>query len=250
MIGEIMPADNPRGLFTDTHIEKMVEIFNELVHGRKDSVKSKFLDKGNVREEMAITLLSRVNKVKYRKNKERLSSTHTTGEVDLFIGDVIERANETIDTKCSWSKNTFDKARIKKFNPVYKWQGVSYMDLTGAKKHTVAYCLVNGTDKAIADEKRKVAWNYGPDPDVHEGYIKECQQIERNHIFDIEEFKNEFPYFELHSHLDEWMWDIPKEQRVHTITFERSETEIDRMKRRIDECREWMNKNLFNLTAA
>lgn len=250
-LGAIMPSEKAKVDFTKTQIDKMVEIFTDVVEHRREEINSKYLTKGNAREEDNITLLSRVTKILFKKNTERLSNHFITGEVDVFEGDEIRKATHTVDTKTSWSRITFNKARVNSLDPDYKWQGVGYMALTGAKKHTVAFGLVNGTSQAIADEKRKAGYGLGmmdakgnPTPE----YIEKAKQIEINHIFDLNAFKNEYPWFEFDNDLTEWRYDIPMEERLHRFTFERSEEDIERLYKRIKECRVWMNANLFKVS--
>lgn len=227
---------------TKTHL---IDCYVSAMYGRRKEIEGKMLDKGNGREEDSLTLLSRIHKRFYKKNDVRLTNDFISGECDIFIGDSIEMAEETIDTKTSWSANTFFRAKNEPLDEDYEEQGHGYMWLTGAKKHTVAYCLVNGLASAILDEKRRAAWKFGPDPDKDIKYIEKCRQIEINHIFDMEAFKEENPWFEFHSDLSEWKWDIPMKDRLHTFTFERSEEAIERIKNRIIQCREWMDANLF-----
>lgn len=247
-LGDIMPSDKPKVLFTATQIDKMVEIYTDLVEGRREEIKSKYLTKGNAREEDSITLLSRVKQTFYKKNAERLNNAFLTGEVDMFDGESIEKAIETIDIKTSWSRVTFNKACVKELDRDYKLQGQGYMALTGAKKHTVAFCLVNGTEQAITDEKRKLSYVKGmsdthgnPTPEC----IEKCKQIEINHIFDLKSFMDENPFFQFDNDISEWRWDIPMEKRVHTFTFEKDEAVIESIYKRIKECREWLNANMF-----
>lgn len=230
---------------TKTHL---VDVFVSAMYHRREEITSKFLTKGNAREEDAITLLSRVTKTLYKKNTERLSNHFITGEPDVYEGESIRKAATTTDTKTSWSAHTFFRAKMKEVDPMYYWQGQGYMILTGAKHHTVAPCLVNGTDTAIMDEKRKAGYSLGM-MDAHgnptEEYIAKCKQIEINHIFDLTSFKNEYPWFQFDNDLTEWKYDIPMEQRLHRFTFERNEEDIVRLYKRIADCRKWMNENLF-----
>lgn len=244
----IEKRDNPA--LPDGVIIHLVDIFASAKYGRREEITSKFLEKGHACEEDNITLLSRVNKLIYKKNNVRLTNEYVTGEPDLFIGEDITNATETIDTKTSWSLHTFLRSKHAKLKSIYYWQGVGYMWLTGALKHTVSYGLVNGTDTAINDEKRKLAWNYGPDADVYPEYVEKCKQIEINHIFDMDLFKSHYPFFQLHNDMSAWNYDIPKEERVHSFSFERKEADILKLKNRIIECRKYMNKNLFKIKDA
>lgn len=246
MIGEIMPSDNARVAFTQVAMDKMVEIYNFTLFGRREEIKSKFLEKGNEREEDSITLLSRLTKTVYRKNEDRLENKYISGVPDLFEGEEIRKSVRTIDTKTSWSKNTFDKARVKPLEKDYLWQGQGYMALTGAKSHTVAYCLVNGTAKLILDEKKKLLWNMS---EHDERYKKKCRQIEINHIFDIKHFIEENPGFDFDNDIADWTYDIPMVDRLFQFHILRDDVAIEKMYKRIKECRNWMTENLFKAEA-
>lgn len=250
-IGYLMAEPrNKTELLADTVKTNLIDIFLSAKYGRREEIKSKYLSKGNAREEDSITLLSRVTKIFFKKNETRLYNSFITGVPDLFTGELIHNAEETFDTKTSWSAHTFFRAKFAALNSMYEWQGQGYMWLTGAKQHTVAYCLVNGTADAIINEKRIASYEAGMlDRDGNETdvYIEKCKQIEINHIFDIEAFKKEYPYFEFHNDVNNWQWDIPFKDRVHTFTFKRDEEMIKRIQTRIRICRNWMNRELFNV---
>lgn len=246
MVGELMDAKDMQG-FTDGHIDALVKMFSEQVEGRKEKIKSKYLEKGNEREKDSLTLKSCVELVVFNKNEERLSNEFITAIPDAFRGRSIHDADKTVDMKSSWSLQTFLKSKLKKLDKNYKWQGVEAMALTGAKSHDVTFCLVNGTAAHILKEKTSAKWNYDAiDPDAHEGYRDECKQIEINHIFDFHAFYEENPGFDFHNNIDDLIrHQIPMKKRIHTVTIERNEDEIKAMYERIVVCRNWMNKNLF-----
>jgi hypothetical protein len=245
-LDHLMPGPREKaGEIQETTKTHLVDVFVSFKYGRREEIFGKFLDKGNEREEDSITLLSRIHKKFYKKNDVRLSNGFITGECDIYLGENIEGAEETLDTKTSWSAHTFFRAKNKKIDPAYEWQGHGYMWLTGAKKHTVAYCLVNGTAQAIMDEKRRLAYRFGPDPQTNPEYVKQARQIEINHIFDLFAFKEENAWFEFDNDLSEWKYDIPMKERLFTFTFERDEEKILQMQKRVVQCREWMLKNLF-----
>lgn len=223
---------------TKTHL---VDIFVSAKYDRREELHNKFLDKGNAREEDSITLLSRVQKKFFKKNDIRLENDFISGECDIFLGESIHAATETFDTKTSWSAHTFFRSSNKDLDKAYYWQGLGYMWLTGAQRHTVAYCLVNGTQEAIMQEKTKAQWLRLSESD----YKRQCKQIEKNHIYDIEHFKKENPFFQFDNDIENWHWDIPIEERLFTFTFERNEKDIERLEKRIVEARKYMNENLF-----
>ncbi len=226
-----------------------------MVHGRKEQIESKFLAKGIAVEENSITLLSRVTKTFYKKNNVRLSNAHVTGLPDLFTGTKIELADEIIDIKSSWNLDTFLAAKLFNWADDYKYQMQTYMALTGAKSATLAFCLVNGTAAEIQNEKRKASYaSAAIDFETDPIYIKRCKQIELNHIFCIEEFCKENIGYDFHNDIyvdfttgkvTGWTWDIPIEKRLHLAKIERDETAIKAIYDRVENCRTWMNDNLF-----
>jgi hypothetical protein len=225
-------AKKESGELAETVKTHLVDVFVSAKYGRREEIMGKYLDKGNEREEDAITLVSRVTKRFYKKNTERLTNDYISGELDLFLGETVDNADETIDTKVSWSANTFFRAKNKPLDKMYEWQGVGYMALSGAKKHTVAYCLVNGTESAIANEKRILSYqngmmDAGGNPSLE--FIERCKQIEINHIFDLAAFQKEYPHYDFANDVSKWTYDIPMEERLFMISFERDEAEIERL---------------------
>src|SRR5690242_313329 len=79
-------------LFSESAIDCMLDAFL-LTKGRKDEVSNKYIEKGHEREEDAITLYSRLTKTNFKKNSIRLSNDFTTGEIDLFEGESIAKAD-------------------------------------------------------------------------------------------------------------------------------------------------------------
>lgn len=244
-------------LLSDTCIKTLIRIFAQERYSRYEELKNKYLSKGNERENDSITVVSRSMKKPFKKNKERKFNEFFQGEWDLDLRE-LDKFKETLDTKSSWSLLTFLEACNTPLNPNYEYQGHVYMDLTGAEKHTVAYCLVNGTYTAINDEIRRLGWSMGvldasveTDPE----FIKKVKQIERNHIFDINAFMNENQGFELKNDFEAdynagtytWEFDIPFQDRICTKSFDRDENTIFGMKERAKECRYWMNQKLFKI---
>lgn len=240
------------GESAQTHCE---DLFLARAWGRRTEEESKYLKKGHAREEDAITLMNRVinynrkDKIFFQKNTERLQNDWITGECDVFEGDTIMTAHTTNDTKCSWSMRTFFASKRKqKPDHNYYWQGQGYMDLTGAKLHRIGYCLTNGTPEQIAREKFLATYNFKEqDPDTNPKYVKICQQIEINHIFDVRAFRDENPFFTWHNDPDNWKWDVPLLERVHIVEVPRNQKDIDRMHKQVELCREHINVKHFKL---
>lgn len=246
-------------ILSGTCKDALIEAYVNSTWKRYSDNSNKYTEKGLAREEDAITLLSRVNKIFYKKNNVRLTNDFITGEVDCFEGISIDKAKHTLDTKCSWDALNFFKA--KKNNQVdknYYAQGQGYMWLTGATKHTIAYCLTNCTDKHLTDAIRSLNWKLGVIDEQAAlqdlNYIKKRKQIEINMIFDIDSFIGEYPYIELVNEVRHnlttdtysWDYDIPMEQRVHLIEFERDEAFIERIIECYPKWIEWIDNNFKN----
>ena len=254
LMTESRSKSEPISETTKTHL---VDVYLSAVHHRREELRSKFIEKGNKREEDSITLLSRIEKRSYKKNGVRLTNEYITGEPDLYEGNDISTASLIIDIKTSWSAHTFFRTKMAQLSKNYYWQVMGYMMLSGAKKAKVAFCLVNGTVQAIEDEKRKAAYQYGIDAESDPDYINECKQIERNHIFDIDAFKKENEYYDLKSEVDfsdsisparySWDYDIPMKDRVHIFEVEYDSVAVSSIVERIEQSRKWMNENLFKI---
>ena len=219
--------------------KKLIKMFREIRYNRYYFFTNKYTEKGIKMEEDAITLYSRVKKLPLFKNSERLTNKFFSGEFDLKHG------NTTIDIKCSWSLDSFPHPMVDKADEAYRLQGNCYMDLTGATNHIVAYCLVNAPANLITREKEKMHYEMNC-PDLEDPkYIAQMETIERNMIFDMEQFKNDNPRFDIHS--KDWVYDIPMKERVVEFHFEKDSALIGKMKDRVEECREWMNAKLFKV---
>jgi hypothetical protein len=127
-----------------------------------------------------------------------------------------------IDIKSSFDAFTFMKSRFD-LNKMYYWQLQGYMWLTNTPKAVLAYCLINTPSVIVEGEKRKLAWQSGVIDDSDSDFQKALDEVERNHNFD----------------------DIPLSDRVHIVEIERNDTDIERLKARITDAREWMQANLF-----
>lgn len=243
----IQKRDNPD--LSVTCKKRLVKIYAKAFHDREEDITSKYLEKGIEVEQDSLTTYSRVKKKFFKKNETNLTNKFVSGTPDFFDGptDDIMDAEEIIDIKSSWSLITFLNAKMdKKVNQDYEWQGHTYLGLAlKAKRFRLAYVLSNSPAKNILDEKRKLQFMLGViDPDVDPEYIRLCQKIERNHIFDMELFKKHNPGFDFHNDLSEWKWDIPFADRVHEIVIERKPESIAKMYEKIPVCRKWIKDNL------
>ena len=198
----------------------LVDVYVSNKYDRNTDIQNKYIQKGLMVEEDAITLYSRVNKKFFKKNEAHLSNDFIKGTPDLYTGKSIHEAETIIDIKSSWDLYTFFRVLTKNINSLYYWQLQGYMYLTGAQSATLAYCLVNTPGPLVYDEQRKLMYKMGVATDENEDYQKACEEMERLMLYD----------------------DIPLAERVINFPIERDEDDIARIGQRVQLCREWLNE--------
>jgi hypothetical protein len=229
---------------TKTHL---VDIYVSNKYNRFTEITAKQLDKGNETEEDSITTVSRVTKMFFKKNDKSLKNDYLMGTPDLFTGETIEQAETIRDTKSSWDAYSFFRAKAKSLNPLYYWQGTSYMALTGAKTCTIDYCLNNTPYSLVESELRKESYKH---PENNTPAWIELQII-ANHVYDENTF---------HQYVDQrgivpndsnsmaivlGFVEIPLKERHFNFEFNRNEEDIERLYQRIRDCRVYLKEELF-----
>lgn len=231
------------GELSETAKTYLGKLFRSYKYQRVEDFESKYTEKGKTQEEAAIDLVSITRKKFFRKNTKRLYNAFLTGEPDLFVGKDITEAEEGIDTKVSWSIWTFpfeEKTLAKQ----YEYQNLSYMDLTGAKKWTTSYCLVNAPANLILREKEKLWYNMDCPDDSNDRYIEKCCEIEKNMIFDMKEFLSVPENRGFSFSIKDWKYDIPASERIKDFVTERDEEKIAKLHEAVIRGREYI-KNTF-----
>jgi len=236
-----LKADKDAGNLSEGAKTHVVDVFTQWKYKRNEELYSKYIEKGNEMEEDAITLVSVLTDIFHKKNEETLSNEWISGTPDLFIGESIQNADFIEDTKCSWDVFTFNRTKHKKLNDLYYWQMQGYMMLTGAKEARLRYCLLNATDDLIRDELRKLGYamrliEFEETPE----YIKRAAMVERNMIYDLPAFRSRYPHFDLHLNVSEWVYDIPKEERLYTVVIPRNDSDIELIKSKVEKAWRFM----------
>lgn len=204
---------------SDTCKTHLVDLYISYVYGRRSEIRSKYIEKGNMKEEDAITLYSIVNNIFFQKNTARKSDGFINGELD-FHNEV-----RIFDTKVSWDIFTFFRNLTKEVNPIYDWQMQGYMKLWDKEDATLVFALVDTPEDLILNEIKKMQYSFV-------GTEEQLKQKE-------EDIRHRMTYT-----------DIPDEEKVIEINIARDESKIQRIQPRIIECREFLkelhlNKNLF-----
>ena len=201
------------------------EYFIKKKYNKIKNFESKFISKGLMVEEDALTQYSIHKKGIFNKNEIQLENDYITGTPDTFIGDDIYNAKTIIDIKSSWSIFTFFDSKEDKINKLYYWQLQGYMWLTGAQNAKLVYCLLNTPEQLIVDEKRRLSWKMGLiDEDINNEYLLAAKIIENNNNFN----------------------DIGISEKIHEIEIVRNEDDIQRLKNRIILVNEYL-KNKYGI---
>lgn len=207
----------------ETCTSKLHEIWVELTKERKKFIASKYLEKGLLVEEDSITLYSQVTGKFHKKNELPAENDWVTGHMD------IDKDEDTlVDTKSSWDALTFYDSTFSPVPKINHWQVDCYMWLYNKKRAEIAYCLINTPEHLIKAEELKMMYKmFGNEMNMKIApeymliaYEDAKKEIRKNHIFD----------------------DIPVKERVFIFNIKRDDTRIDRIKKRVEDCRWYLNK--------
>jgi hypothetical protein len=212
-----MTESRKKGDISETVKKHLCDIYVRRVWGKEKDTFTKYTNKGIMVEEDSLTLFSRHQGGKlFVKNKDTLSNDCIQGTPDIVTKD------EVIDIKSSWDAFTFKKASMA-LNDMYYWQLQGYMWLTGKKMARLAYCLINTPSVIVEGEKRKLYYQMGIIDDSDADAVNAFRELEENHTFD----------------------NIPMNERVIIWEIPFDQDAINRLQSRIEECRAWMDANLF-----
>ena len=144
---------NPRRkkeLISKTTISYLHEWYKEQLYGVKKEISSKYLTKGNEKENEAIDKVIDWLDIPFGiKNEKNFEDEFFTGTPDLIVDDVV------YDTKCSWDCFTFPLFDEEIKNKDYYYQLQVYMHLTGCKKAVLAYVLLNTPEHITWEQKHE-----------------------------------------------------------------------------------------------
>jgi len=139
---------------------------------------NRYVQKGLFGEDTAIGLISQVEDSFYVKNTERVTKGNITGECDI---NVKKNSIKIIkDAKNSWDPSTFMAGDL---NPMYEWQGRTYLYLYDADEFHLHYTLTDCPDHLYENEVWKLKNKYNI-IDIEDESVKPLfDQLRRNLIF-------------------------------------------------------------------
>lgn len=169
----------------------------------------KFFAKGVAVEGAAIKMLSELDGKEYKKNETKIRNQFVVGIPDIYEGRLITEAEYIIDAKSSWDIGTFFANLCADLKEVYWWQMQGYFFLTGAQRGEVSYCLLSTPEHIIRPELERIKVLK---PDYTD------KDILWNFNFDS----------------------IPMDERRIKFEVERDDEAIERIKKRVVRCREFL----------
>ena len=208
-LGNLMTESRTKGELSQTTKSFLRDIWIEEVYGVKKEIGSKYLTKGVECEEKSLSLYSEVKGEFLVKNEVLFKNEYIHGTPDSIPDTRI------VEIKSSWDIFTFFDAELTKN---YYWQMLGYLWLTGLKKATLAYCLVNTPYHLFEQEEKKIYFNNDCNYDSPQ-YIAEVENLKKMHMVDY----------------------IPANKRVKTFDIEFNQEEIDKLVLRIEEARKYLN---------
>jgi hypothetical protein len=187
-------------------------------YGRVREIQTKQMIKGVISEHESIQLFAAMEKRPFEKNIYRLSNEYISGTPDLYDGETIIDSTEIIDIKSCWDIFTFLSNVPEPENDDYYWQIQGYLALTGAKIGTIAYCLVNTPDSLIEGEKYNLLKRLDVATEEASEFKAEYAKLMANRKFD----------------------DIPMQERLLTVSYERNDDDIAKIYVKVEKCREFL----------
>lgn len=232
-VDKLLKKKDGKDELPDGAITKLEEIFDDIFWKRKKLLNNKYLEKGLIVEEDSLELLSEIDGETYWKNDEQIENEFLQGCPDIIQIQVR-------DAKSNYDFFTFKNAEL---ISVYAWQIRGYIWILLSLKRKISrtgelcYCLVNSPAHRIEAERKSMWFAMGCPEHEEERYIKAASQLERNHIFDIQKFKEDNPNFDLVNTV--WR-NIPKHMRVKRFEVTLEDKDIEHMTNRSKMAKKWL----------
>lgn len=181
----------------------------EKTYNRKSQFTSKYTDKGDIMEDNSIDFVAEyLGYGMLIKNEEHFENDIMTGTPDVILKDHL------IDVKNSWDCFTFPLYETE-VESAYYWQAQVYMELTGVDKYKLIYTLMDTPLHLIEREAYFWGKNNGYeelDEDIYNSFVK----------------KMTYP-------------DIEDKYKIKVFDIERNQEDIDKIDRRVQECRKYID---------
>ena len=183
----------------------------EQIYQRKKEFSNKYTQKGLITEDNSIDFIAENLGYGFLiKNEKFFENDYVQGTPDVILKDHI------IDVKNSWDCFTFPFFENEYPNKDYYWQAQCYMWLVGVDRYKLIYTLSDTPDNLIEKEAYYWAKNNGYD------------EVDAD-LYD--QFKAKMTYSNIEDKL-----------KIKVFDIERNNADIEKIKERVIECREYINE--------
>lgn len=174
---EVLKLGIDKPWLSETTKAYLSEVYIRVMYGREKDIKNKYMEKGLLLEEDAITNHSLLRNKFYKKNTVELANDFIMGSFDYED----EEADMIKDAKVNWDIFTFFKTATQPIYIIYRWQLKGYMWLRGRKNAELVYSLLNTPEHLIAIEEKKLLYDFVGSA---EDYAQACLELRKNHTYD------------------------------------------------------------------
>ena len=229
----------------------------EIRYNRRKRMENRYTKKGKAVEDASIELYSEYMGESFDNNKKRLENDHFTGEWDIEEEGKNGVTVNVKDIKSRYDIDSFFDHLDEDAQAKDRYQLLGYTDLKNSKSASVVNVLTNNDYALIIDEIKREAYNTKPDDlEGFEAPLHRIIEIAKDQIFDLISFR-EFLFTQISladfEDLDEGTHpnedaqtmfnsfiEVPLEERIIETEVARDEEEIERMKKRVEECRTYL----------
>jgi hypothetical protein len=174
-----------------------------------------FYEKGTLLEEEAIDLLSRVDKVSYKRNSGLIYNEFILGKVDVHS----EQRKAILDVKCAWNISTFMNVLNAPLKAIYWYQMQGYLELYDIDYGEVCFCLLNTPESLIDREKIRLLNKYVFGEISREDYERHMETLELSLTYN----------------------NIPMRKRVIRFRVNRYRELMPKVYKKVEKCRDWLS---------
>lgn len=174
-----------------------------------------YREKGNLLEQDAISLLSKLDKISYQK-----SDSVKTNDFMLGKPDIVVPGSTVIDVKVAWNLQTFLNVLNAPLKSLYWYQMQGYLELYDLPVGYVCFCLMDTPEELIEKERIKLLNKFVIGETNREDYERNNESLDMALTYN----------------------NIPLKRRVIRFKVTRSPEIIPMIQKKVVKCRAWLNE--------
>ena len=177
-------------------------------------------EKGTMAENDAISMLSKLDGVKYEKNETLYENRWLKGIPDIIVLNSNGTARKVIDIKVSYDLPSFVMNKYKPESTNNILQLMGYMDLLNCKEGEVVHCLTDMPEQIVNLEKKRLQERYK---------TLELDELEIDSRLDMSIANMEYS-------------NVPDEFRIFRRKFTKNTLTLKAVKNRVTSAKKWMKE--------